>query len=145
MPQEPAELALAALSAVPGLVVRTEAEELAAHRLDRALDPRAGTPLAVVRPRTTAQAAEVVRVAAAHGLPVVPRGAGSGLSGAASAVDGALVLCLADMTDVEIDPTTLTATVQPGVVNADLRAAAAEHGLWYPPDPASFTFSTIGG
>ena len=145
MPQEPAELALAALGAVPGLVVRTEPEELAAHRLDRALDPRAGTPLAVVRPRTTAQVAEVVRVAAAHGLPVVPRGAGSGLSGGASAVDGGLVLCLADMTDVEIDPTTLTATVQPGVVNADLKAAAAEHGLWYPPDPASFTFSTIGG
>src|SRR5690606_630803 len=108
MPQEPAELALAALSAVPGLVVRTEAEELAAHRLDRALDPRAGAPLAVVRPRTTAQVAEVVRVAAAHGLPVVPRGAGSGLPGGASAVDGGLGLCRADMPAVEVDPPALT-------------------------------------
>jgi glycolate oxidase len=90
--------------------------------------------------------AAAVSAAARHGVPVVPRGAGSGLSGGANAVDGCLVVCLERMDQVvEVDPDSSIATVQAGVVNADLGTAAREHGLWYAPDPASFEFSTIGG
>jgi glycolate oxidase len=76
----------------------------------------------------------------------VPRGAGTGLSGGANAVDGCVVLDLARMDQVvEIDRDNLLCVVQPGVVNNDLKAAVAEYGLWYPPDPASAPWSTIGG
>ncbi|HEY1973070.1 MAG TPA: FAD-linked oxidase C-terminal domain-containing protein, partial [Pseudonocardia sp.] len=87
-----------------------------------------------------------VRACAALRVPVVPRGAGTGLSGGANAVDGCVVLCLEAMREVLlIDPAERLAVVQPGVVNDDLRAAVAEHGLWYPPDPASSPWSTLGG
>jgi glycolate oxidase len=100
----------------------------------------------VVRPRSTAEVAEVVRVCARHGVPIVARGAGTGVSGGANAVDGCVVLCTEQMrTIVEINPAERLAVVQPGVVNDDLRAAAAEHGLWYPPDPSSAALCTIGG
>src|SRR6185369_8722811 len=80
------------------------------------------------------------------GVPVVTRGAGTGLSGGANATDGCLLLDLSRMNRIlDIDPENLTAVVQPGVVNDDLKAAVAEHGLWYPPDPASAPWSTIGG
>ncbi|WP_354700131.1 putative FAD-linked oxidoreductase [Paraconexibacter sp. AEG42_29] len=128
--------------------VVTDPAVLAAYRTDQAAPGllAAGDPAALVRPRTTAEVQAAVRAAAAHGVPVVPRGAGSGLSGGANATDGCLVLCLERMTAAPaVDPDNLTATVQAGVVNADLGAAAGEHGLWYPPDPASWEFSTIGG
>jgi glycolate oxidase len=87
-----------------------------------------------------------VRVAAELGAAVVTRGAGTGLSGGANAVDGCVVLDVSGMCQVvEVDTDNLQAVVQPGVVNVDLKAAVAEHGLWYPPDPASATWSTIGG
>ena len=80
------------------------------------------------------------------GTPLVTRGAGTGLSGGANAVDGCVVLSTEKMTAItEIDPVERLAVVQPGVVNDHLRAACAEHGLWYPPDPASAPWSTIGG
>ena len=79
-------------------------------------------------------------------MPVVTRGAGTGLSGGANAVDGCVLLDLSKMNAVlDIDPANMTCTVQPGIVNNDLKAAVAEHGLWYPPDPASAPWSTIGG
>ena len=88
----------------------------------------------------------MVRTCAELGAPVVPRGAGTGLSGGANAVDGCVILDLSRMNQVlEIDPDNLICVVQPGVVNNDLKAAVAEHGLWYPPDPASAPWSTIGG
>ena len=70
---------------------------------------------------------------------------GSGLSGGSSAVDGGIVLSLERMAAVEIDPTCQVAVVEPGAFNADVKAAAAEHGLWYPPDPSSYEFCSIGG
>src|SRR5207302_9359041 len=80
------------------------------------------------------------------GAAVVPRGAGTGLSGGANATDGCVILDLTRMNQVtEIDTDNLIAVVQPGVVNNDLKAAVAEHGLWYPPDPASAPWSTSGG
>lgn len=94
--------------------------------------------LAVVRPQDTAEVAAVVAHCAERRIPVVPRGAGTGLSGGANAVDGAVVLSFEDMNRILlIDPVERLAVVQPGVVNDDLRAACAEQGLWYPPDPAS--------
>lgn len=105
-----------------------------------------GTPLVLVRPRTAEEVQEVVRACIDLGVPLVPRGAGTGLSGGANAVDGCVVLSTEAMTAItEIDPVERLAVVQPGVVNDHLRAACAEHGLWYPPDPASSPWSTIGG
>ncbi|MFY9934275.1 MAG: FAD-linked oxidase C-terminal domain-containing protein, partial [Streptosporangiaceae bacterium] len=99
-----------------------------------------------VRARSEAEVQHVVRTCAELGAPVVPRGAGTGLSGGANAVGGCVVLDVSRMDQVlEIDPDNLVCRVQPGVVNNDLKAAVAKHGLWYPPDPASAPWSTIGG
>lgn len=126
----------------------TDPDLLASYRHDQAapgLLP-AGTPVAVARPISSAEVQAAVRAAARHGIPVVARGAGSGLSGGANAIEGCLVLSLERMTEIlEIDTDSLTARVQPGVINASLRAAAADRGLWFAPDPASQAFSTLGG
>jgi glycolate oxidase len=99
-----------------------------------------------VRARSEAEVQHVVRTCAELGAAVVPRGAGTGLSGGANAVDGCVVLDLARMDRViEIDHDNLLCVVQPGAVNNDVKAAVAEYGLWYPPDPASAPWSTIGG
>ena len=115
------------------------------YRWDRANDPSAGTPVAVVRATRSEDVQATIRFAAAHGMPVVTRGAGSGLSGGSSAVDGGIVVSMENMRDISIDPQTRTAVVQPGAFNAEVKAAAAEHRLWYPPDPSSFEFCSIGG
>jgi glycolate oxidase len=87
-----------------------------------------------------------VMAANAAEVPIVPRGAGTGLTGAANAIDGCLILSLHRMAKiVEIDTTNRMVRVQPGCINSDLKAAVAEHGLFYPPDPASFEMSSIGG
>ncbi|WP_414713736.1 FAD-binding oxidoreductase [Segeticoccus sp.] len=106
----------------------------------------AGTPVAVARPRSTAEVQQVVRWCIERQVPIVPRGAGTGLSGGANPIDGCVLLSLAAMAEVlEVNAAESLAVVQPGVVNDDLRAAVAQHGLWYPPDPASAPWSTIGG
>lgn len=131
--------------ALPEVKVLRGLEERRAHQWDRALDPHAGLPLAVVLPHDTAQVQQIVRYAAERNIPLVPRGAGSGLSGGASARADGIVISMAEMTALEIDPVTRMAQVEPGVLNADLKKAAAAVGLWYPPDPASVEFSSIGG
>lgn len=137
---------LAALvAALPANSVITDPDGMGGYRWDRALDASAGTPLAVVRPTTTEDVQATIRFAAERGLAVVPRGAGSGLSGGSSALDGCLVVSLDRMRSVTVDPVTRTALAQPGAFNADVKAAAAEHGLWYPPDPSSFEICSIGG
>jgi glycolate oxidase len=99
-----------------------------------------------VRARSEAEVQHVVRTCAELDAPIVPRGAGTGLSGGANAVGGCVILDLSAMNQIlEIDADNLLAVVQPGVINNDLKAAVAEHGLWYPPDPASAPWSTIGG
>jgi glycolate oxidase len=124
----------------------TDPDRMAGYRRDAADLAEVGAPYAVVRARSVDDIAETLRWASAHRVPVVARGAGSGLSGGAAAVDGCVVLSLARMAAIrEIAPDDLLAVVQPGVVNADLDRAAAGHGLFYPPDPASFEISTIGG
>lgn len=135
---------LAAVLPPEGLV--TDPDVLESHRRDQAGWAPAGAPRVLVRPASTAEVRAVLRVASAHRVPVVPRGAGSGLSGGANAVDGCIVLSLARMNRIlEIDRRGLYAVVQPGVINGALKAAAAEQGLWYAPDPASWEFSTLGG
>lgn len=115
------------------------------YRWDRANDPSAGTPIAVVRATCSEDVQATLRFADFHGVPIVPRGAGSGLSGGSSAVDGGIILSMEKMRAIDIDPLTRTAVVQSGAFNAEVKAAAAEHGLWYPPDPSSFEFCSIGG
>jgi glycolate oxidase len=119
---------------------------LAAMSHDDAEWAPAGQAAVGVRARSEAEAAHVVRVCAELRVPVVPRGAGTGLAGGANAVDGCVVLDLARMDQVlDVDRDNMTCVVQPGIVNNDLKALVAEQGLWYPPDPASAPWSTIGG
>jgi glycolate oxidase len=103
-------------------------------------------PEVVVRPRTAEEVQATVRQCLRHGVPIVTRGAGTGLSGGANAVKGCVVLAMDRFDKIrEIDPVERLAVVEPGVVNDVLRAECAEQGLWYPPDPASSPWSTIGG
>ena len=137
---------LDALTAQLGSAVSTDAADLAAARTDRSGWTTPETPLAVVRARTVADVQAVLRLATAHRTPVVPRGAGTGLAGGAVGTDGSVVLDLAQMDRVlSIDAADETAVVEPGVVTDALAAALAPHGLWWPPDPASRAWSTVGG
>jgi len=120
--------------------------DIEAYRFDETEYMRPGMPLGVCFPRSTEDVQMIVGLCGRHGVAIVPRGAGTGLSGGAVAIDGALTVAFTAMDRiVEIDPANLTATVQPGVINADLGRAVADHGLLYPPDPASFEICTIGG
>ena len=137
--------ASALIDLLPEGVVTTDPEAIEKYRFDWSRDASAGTPLAVVRAETAQQVQSAVRWAAQHRVPVVPRGAGSGLSGGSSAVDGGIVLSLERMRAIEIDTDCRVAVVEPGAFNAEVKAAAAEHGLWYPPDPSSYEICSIGG
>ena len=134
------------VSTLPAGRVLTDVDLMDRFRNDHAELVQGGRPLAVVRPRDTDEVRAVMRATAAHGVAVVPRGAGSGLSGGAAAIDGAIVLCTEEMSRIlEIDEANLVARVEAGVINGVLKSAVAERGLWYAPDPASRDFSTIGG
>ncbi|MFQ5585388.1 MAG: FAD-binding oxidoreductase [Thermodesulfobacteriota bacterium] len=103
-------------------------------------------PDAVLFPRSAGEISEVMRLANSEGFPVIPRGAGSGASGGSLPVEGGVVLSLEQMNRIiGIDPGNLTAVVEPGVVNVDLQIEAEKHGLFFPPDPSSLKFCTIGG
>ncbi|MDQ1540916.1 MAG: glycolate oxidase, partial [Actinomycetota bacterium] len=139
--------AVDALRAVlPDGRVLTDVDVVESYRRDEARLVEPGRPLGVVLAHDVSDVQATMRWATEHRVPVVPRGAGSGLSGGASAIDGGLVLSLAKMTAiVEINPDDQLAVVEPGVINARLQDAAAEHGLMFAPDPASFDISTVGG
>ncbi|SDK63693.1 glycolate oxidase [Nonomuraea maritima] len=133
-------------AAVPENRIFLDDDVMAAYARDQAAWAPAGRPLALVKPEDAEQVRAVVAACAEHRVPVVTRGAGTGLSGGANAVDGCVLLALDGMDRIlEIDADEQLAVVQPGVINDHLRAAVAEHGLWYPPDPASSPWSTIGG
>ncbi len=133
-------------SRMPGLRVLTDATDRETYRRDETEYLPAGLPGAVALPTETAQVAELVKVCAEHDVPIVPRGAGSGLSGGAAGLEGALTIAFTAMDRiVEIDVANLCVVTQPGVINATLKAAVAEHGLFYAPDPASFEMCSIGG
>jgi glycolate oxidase len=138
--------ALAGLIAeLPEGMVVTDPAVAESYRQDRAFDPSAGKPMAVVRPRRTEEVQTIMRWASRNRIPVVPRGAGTGLSGGATAVDGGLVLSTEKMRDIVVDPVTRTAVCQPGLLNAEVKKTVAEYGLWYPPDPSSYEICSIGG
>ena len=105
-----------------------------------------GRARCLVSARDAGEVAATMRWASQHGVPVVPRGGGTGLAGGAAAVDGCVILSLARMNVIrELDPADEMAVAEAGVLNADLDRAAAAHGLMYAPDPSSYEISTIGG
>ncbi|MBZ5738263.1 FAD-binding oxidoreductase [Nocardioides mangrovi] len=132
-------------AALPEGALVADADRMDKYRWDRAHDPAAGMPLAVVRATCTEDVQAAVRWAAASGVGVIPRGAGTGLSGGATAQAGCLVVSTERMTAIEIDTATRTATAEPGALNIAVKRAAAEQGLWYPPDPSSYEICSIGG
>jgi glycolate oxidase len=136
----------ALLAELPPDVVVTEPDRTESYRYDRAMFCAAGQPAAVVLPRETAHVSAALQVASRLGVPVVPQGARSGLSGAANAIDGCIVVGTERMNRVlEVDVANRLVVTQPGVFNAKLSRAVAEHGLFYPPDPSSWEFCSIGG
>ncbi|MCC5953107.1 MAG: FAD-binding protein [Acidimicrobiia bacterium] len=126
-------------------VVVVDDDVAESYRYDRAGTVRPGRPLAVLRPRNTAEVQSALRVASELGVPVVTRGAGTGLSGGAAAVDGGVTLSTERLRHLEVDTAASVAVVGPGLLNVEVKRAAAAHGLWYPPDPSSFEICSIGG
>jgi glycolate oxidase len=120
-------------------------EEMEPYTHDEVVGLRAD-PEVVVRAASTAQVAEILKLAQRERVPVTPRGAGYGLSGGAVPVQGGIVLSLERMNRVlEIDKENLMVTVEPGVITGNLHRAVEAEGLFYPPDPASLDSCFIGG
>ncbi|WP_437334925.1 FAD-binding oxidoreductase [Sorangium sp. So ce394] len=133
-----------ALTLRDGLV--TDRDVIEGYRHDKALWAPGGWPLAVARPSSTADVQALARWATKHRTALVPRGAGTGVAGGATATDGCVVVSFERMNRIlAIDEAAMLAVVQPGVLNGELKAAAQERELWYPPDPSSYAISTIGG
>ena len=131
---------------LPEDAVLTDPDILGTYANDMASFCPAGSPAAAVLPRTVEEVQHVMRTAHALRVPVVPQGARTGLSGAANATDGCVLLSLVRMDRIlEISPVDRIAVVEPGVVNATLSREVNEHGLFYPPDPSSWEECTIGG
>lgn len=134
------------LAGLPPDAVLTDPDVTVSYAHDMAGFCPAGVPAVVVLPRTVDEVRHVMRTATALRVPVVPQGARTGLSGAANASEGCVVLSLVRMDRIlEINPVDRVAVVEPGVVNATLSRAVEEHGLCYPPDPSSWETCTIGG
>jgi glycolate oxidase len=133
------------VESLPEGVVVTDPARTEKYRQDWTRAADAGQPVAVVRAEEAGHVRTALRWASEHRVPVVPRGAGTGLAGGATAVPGCLVVCTERMTRIEVDPVTRVAVAEPGALNEAVKEAAAVHGLWYPPDPGSFRISTIGG
>ncbi|MEO7663898.1 MAG: FAD-linked oxidase C-terminal domain-containing protein [Candidatus Limnocylindrales bacterium] len=145
-PRALAALLAGARSELPGVRLLTEPGDRENYRRDETAYLEAGLPGAVAVPATTAEVSGLLRLAARHRVAVVPRGAGTGLSGGAAGIEGALTIALTRMDAIlEIDRANLCVITQPGVINATLKAAVAVEGLFYPPDPASYETCSIGG
>jgi glycolate oxidase len=137
---------LGRLRAALGDRVDTTAQSRAAARADKSGHAASGMPLAVVHARSVDDVQQTLRIATATGTPVVTRGAATGLAGGANAGSGEIALSVRAMDRiVEVRPDDLLAVVEPGILNADLNSALAQHGLWWAPDPASRAISTVGG
>lgn len=124
--------------------VTTAEEDLACFAYDATT--RHYRPDLVVFPETTPQVASVMALANAYDVPVVPRGAGTGMTGGALAVRGGMVLVMSRFNRIcSVDPRNLVAEVEPGVVTGQFQERVEAQGLFYPPDPSSAAYSTIGG
>lgn len=123
----------------------TKAEDILPYSFDGTAAVKA-CPGAVVLPASTAEVAACVKIATEQRMPLVTRGSGTGLSGGSVPVADCLVLCLVRMDAIlAVDPSNLTLRAQSGVITVKIDETAAEHGLFYPPDPGSMRISTIGG
>ena len=132
-------------SQLPAQCVLSSIEELRPYECD-GLSAYRNLPLAVVIPETVEQVQETLRLCAANDVPVVARGAGTGLSGGALPVSGGILLSMARFNRIlDIDTQNRTARVQPGVTNLSVSKAAGPHGLYYAPDPSSQLACSIGG
>jgi len=138
-------LPIAELQAIAGAAnVIYRPEDLIVYEYDGTIDR--GRPSVVVLPDGADQIAELVKLARRFDLPVIPRGAGTGLSGGALASEGGIVIVTSRMRRIlEVDPVNRTAVVEPGLVNLDLSREVARYGLYYAPDPSSQRACTIGG
>ena len=131
--------------ALPGRV-STDPQSLEAHSADRSGQRAPGLPLALVKALRVEDVQVACRLATAHRIPLVTRGAGTGLAGGTIAGEGELVLDVSGMDRVlEVSTANRLAVVEPGVINATLNALLAPQGLWWAPDPASKAISTVGG
>src|SRR6478609_4153086 len=127
-------------------VLTTDPALLEAARTDRSGWVAPGAPRAIVTARSAEHVQATLRAASEFRVPVVPRGAGTGLAGGANGTDGSIVLDVSGMNRiVEISAEDQLAVVEPGVVNSDLNAALEPYGLFFAPDPASKAISTVGG
>ena len=130
---------------VGGSAVLTDERELVVYECD-AYTLQKNLPTAVVLPKTVREVASVVRLCAELDLPIIPRGAGTSLSGAVLAVDGGVMITLTRMNRIlRVDPRNRRALVEAGCVNAWITRDAKKHGLFYAPDPSSQPACTIGG
>jgi glycolate oxidase len=133
-------------SRLPQTRLLTDPSDRESYRRDETAYLETGLPCAVALPTSTAEVAELVRLAAELRVPIVPRGAGTGLSGGAAGIEGALTIAFTAMDRIlDIDHDNLVVVTQPGVINAALKAAVAAEGLFYAPDPASYESCSIGG
>lgn len=137
------------MTTIPAAVaarVVTDPDVKATYAVDESVGALPPGDFEVVRARDLADVVEVMRHAHETRTPVVPQGARSSLTGASVALEGGIVLNVEALDTVsEVDPLEGLAVAGPGVINADLKKAVAEQGLFYPPDPASSAFCTIGG
>ena len=136
---------LAQLRAVVGSQhLLTAPEELACYSYDGT--GKSYLPDAVALPATTEEVSSLLTLADKHRFPVIPRGAGSGMTGGALPIQGGLVIVFSRLNRIiEIDTENMIAVVEPGVITGELQTALEKHHLMYPPDPASLRFCTIGG
>lgn len=132
--------------AIGGENVITDPDLMENYRRDRVASVLGGMPMAVSTPRTTQHVAAAVRLASEFSIPVVPQGAQSGLAGGATPIENCLVINVAKMNRIlDVDQVNLLATVEPGVINRTLKEEVASYQLFYPPDPGSYSFCSIGG
>lgn len=129
----------------PGALT-TDAEIIASYSRDYALYSPNGTALALVRAKNVDDVQATMRFAHSHGIAVVPQGARTGISGGANAVDNCILLNVSEMNRIlEVNKMDACVTVEPGIINQELKDALRPHGLYYPPDPGSVKISSIGG
>ena len=151
IPNAPSDAARSAFlaavrAALPDLKLLDDPADRESYRNDETSYLRAGLPLAVALPTSTAEVATLVRLCGEHRIPIVPRGAGTGLSGGAAGIEGGLTIALTKMDQIlEIDRENLVVVTQPGILNAELKKRVAAEGLFYAPDPASYEICSIGG
>ena len=137
------EKALVALKNKLHSSVHTKDEELYAVSYDGL--KVSGSPEALIKVKQANEVGEVLKLANEFRIPVTSRGTGSSLTGGATPLHGGWVLDLSQLSSIEIDPTNMLAICGPGVVVGDLQEQVLEKGLFYPPDPSSKKFCTLGG